>query len=41
MTWTMHHGDALAHLAALPADSIDAVVTDTSCSEPGLFGGAT
>jgi site-specific DNA-methyltransferase (adenine-specific) len=28
VTWTLHHGDALTCLQALPADSIDATITD-------------
>lgn len=38
-SWTVHHGDALAHLPNIPARSIGAVITDPPYSSGGAFRG--
>jgi site-specific DNA-methyltransferase (adenine-specific) len=35
-TWTLHRGDALTVLPELPADSVDAVITDPPYNSGGL-----
>jgi site-specific DNA-methyltransferase (adenine-specific) len=35
MSWTIHHGDALAVLPTLPAGSVDAVITDPPYNSGG------
>lgn len=37
--WTIHQGDSLHVLRSLPADSVDAVVTDPPYSSGGMFRG--
>lgn len=37
--YALHHGDALAVLAALPTDSVDALITDPPYSSGGQFRG--
>lgn len=39
MTWTVHNCDALEFLQALPAGSVDAVITDPPYSSGGQFRG--
>lgn len=39
MTWTLHHGDALAVLRDLPTASVDALITDPPYSSGGMVRG--
>jgi site-specific DNA-methyltransferase (adenine-specific) len=39
VTFTIHHGDALAVLAGMEAESVDAVITDPPYSSGGMFRG--